>query len=493
LATTNSNFKVKNGLDAGGTITCTGLTITGTLAQSGTSSPITLNGSVGTSGQVLTSAGAGATPTWTTVSGGGSGFTGAGTSITGVQSAAGVALPISTANNTTASGAITISSGTTSSGIGGITSGSVTIATGAGAGSGNASGAILIQTGNGSGSTGPSGSITIDTGTGSGAAAGSILIGTTNSPTITIGRTGSTTTINGSLTLPSQTANTFLASPNSAAGTPSFRVLSYRDIYPAGLPTTFGQVIEYAPVGGGMSWSTSAPLLKGGGTMTGSLVGTTATTSLAPIRLPSGTVPTTSSQEFGMVAADAESLQLATTKTTGAGPGFGIIKAPQILFSHADSAICNSTTPVSSFASGTLSSLEPGKLYKFRIVYYPSFTYGGTSATLNVTFGFSATPVLIKYNFLTWSLVSGTTLTQRGHQTGVGLQPIVPSQGASGLWVCHIDGYIRTHATNASTFTPQIACSASAGGSSYVIGLGSYIEIQKLGTSTQTVISGNWA
>jgi hypothetical protein len=40
------------------------------LTLSGTTSPITLNGSVGTSGQVLTSAGAGATPTWTTVSGG---------------------------------------------------------------------------------------------------------------------------------------------------------------------------------------------------------------------------------------------------------------------------------------------------------------------------------------------------------------------------------------------------------------------------------------
>ena len=64
MATTNSNFKVKNGLDAGGTITGTGLTITGTLAHSDASSPITLNGFVGTSGQVLSSAGSGATPTW---------------------------------------------------------------------------------------------------------------------------------------------------------------------------------------------------------------------------------------------------------------------------------------------------------------------------------------------------------------------------------------------------------------------------------------------
>jgi len=51
------------------------LGFSGGLNASGTTSPIYLNGSVGTSGQVLTSAGAGATPTWTTPSGGISGLT----------------------------------------------------------------------------------------------------------------------------------------------------------------------------------------------------------------------------------------------------------------------------------------------------------------------------------------------------------------------------------------------------------------------------------
>jgi hypothetical protein len=45
-------------------------TLNGIVNHPGTTSPIHLNGSAGTSGQVLTSAGAGATPTWTTVSGG---------------------------------------------------------------------------------------------------------------------------------------------------------------------------------------------------------------------------------------------------------------------------------------------------------------------------------------------------------------------------------------------------------------------------------------
>jgi hypothetical protein len=73
LATTNANFKVKNGLDAVGAVTSAGLSLLST------TSPIILNGQAGTSGQVLTSAGAGATPTWTTVSGGGSGVPAGGT------------------------------------------------------------------------------------------------------------------------------------------------------------------------------------------------------------------------------------------------------------------------------------------------------------------------------------------------------------------------------------------------------------------------------
>jgi hypothetical protein len=229
LATTNANFKVKNGLDAVGAVTSAGLSLLST------TSPIILNGQAGTSGQVLTSAGAGATPTWTTVSGGGSGFTGAGTSITGVQSAAGVALPISTANNTTASGAITISSGTTSSGIGGITSGSVTIGTGDGAGSGNNSGAIVIATGAGSGSSGNSGSVTIDSGIKSGTGTtGTILIGTTNTSGISIGRTGITNTLTGTVNYNGASSPIHL---NGSAG-------------------TSGQVLTSAGAGATPTWTT---------------------------------------------------------------------------------------------------------------------------------------------------------------------------------------------------------------------------------------------
>jgi hypothetical protein len=61
----------KTGITSEGVLTSNGLTL------SSTTSPIILNAAAGTSGQVLTSAGAGATPTWTSVSG-----TGTVTSIT---------------------------------------------------------------------------------------------------------------------------------------------------------------------------------------------------------------------------------------------------------------------------------------------------------------------------------------------------------------------------------------------------------------------------
>jgi hypothetical protein len=66
------------------TLVSTGtLSTGGGLTLSGTTGPITLNGNVGTSGQVLTSAGPGAVPTWSTVVTGGSSPTLANLSVTG--------------------------------------------------------------------------------------------------------------------------------------------------------------------------------------------------------------------------------------------------------------------------------------------------------------------------------------------------------------------------------------------------------------------------
>jgi hypothetical protein len=184
------------------------------------------------------------------------------------------ALSVKTGNASgNSSGAILIQTGTTGGSL--ATTGSITIKTGDGASSGSTTGNIIIQTGQGSGSTGPSGNITIDAGIPSAATAGTISIGTANTSALTIGRTGVTTTINGTLALPSTAQQLFLASPTSGSGVPAFRYISTSDFTQSSSPTT-GQALVAAPVTGGWSWQSFLSTSSGGSvngavTITGAL------------------------------------------------------------------------------------------------------------------------------------------------------------------------------------------------------------------------------
>ena len=105
--TTLNSTVVSSSLTSVGTLSSLAVTgthtQTGTINLAGTTSPLQLQGSAGTSGQVLTSAGAGATPTWSTISG------------TGTVTSVGVS------SNGTYAGAITIGSSPVT------TSGTITI------------------------------------------------------------------------------------------------------------------------------------------------------------------------------------------------------------------------------------------------------------------------------------------------------------------------------------------------------------------------------
>jgi len=79
------------------------------------------------------------------------------------------------------------------------------------------------------------------------------------------------------------------------------------------------------------------------------------------------------------------------------------------------------------------------------------------------------------------------------HQVGSGSGTISVTATLAGSTqlVTELDGYFVTHATLASTLTPQFSCTATSG-SSAVIQAGSWFEIEKLGTASQTLIAGNW-
>lgn len=296
----------------------------------------------------------------------------------------------------------------------------------------------------------------------------------------------------GAVTWGSQTASTFFAAPTGSAGTPSFRAISTSDFTQSSSPT-LGQALVAAPVTGGWSWASF--LLTSGGTLSGALNLTVGTTSVAPLDFNISSSPALLTTPVGgAMEADVNSLYYTDNPgTTSTGPGRGYIAAKQMIFSQADSGTSTNTT-VSAFPTtyDVLSVLEPAKLYRFRAKYFSSFTYAGQTSVLNILFGFSNAPASIRYSFQTYSQTAGTANTQQGASAVTTATVVVPSQAASGAWVTEIEGYFRTHATLTSTFTPQFSGNA-ANSSTFLIQSGSYIELEKLGNSTSTVIAGNWA
>jgi hypothetical protein len=230
-----------------------------------------------------------------------------------------------------------------------------------------------------------------------------------------------------------------------------------------------------------------------GATFTGRIIPRTgsATASTAPIDFTAGTL--LSIPEDGALEYTSDGLYITSNPgTTTTGTGRGLIRAPQIVYSLANSSAATTSTPVSVFAAANdvLSILEPAKLYRFSGKYYLTSTFTTASGETNqILFTFSNAPTAIKYSVKSFA-VSGLSLS--GYQSSVATAfAVTGAVTKTESYVIEFDGYFTTHATATSTLTPQFQMSTT--GSSTVVTAGSYIEIEKLGTSTQTLIAGNWA
>jgi len=161
------------------------------------------DGDQGTSGQVLTSAGTGATPTWTTPTTG---------TVTSVAASAGTGVSVSGSPITT-SGTITITN-TAPDQIVSLTGAGTTAVTGAYPNFTITSNDSFVGTVTSVGTAGTVSGLTLTGGP------------ITSSGTITLGGTLAVTPSDFS----SQTANTFLAAPNGSPGTPTFRTIVAADV-----------------------------------------------------------------------------------------------------------------------------------------------------------------------------------------------------------------------------------------------------------------------
>jgi len=402
---------------------------------------LTLDAASGTSGQVLTSAGAGVTPTWTTPSSGSLGYIGnyqttassvtSGTVTIGGATGANIdpfKLSLLGGNTTSASttgGSITIRGGN-STNTSGITTG----------------GSITIVAGNGNATQGAGGNVTIEGGTGSGPSVngnGNVYIGNASATDmVSIG--------NGSNSI-------YLSGLISMSGTTTLTLPPSLVLQTSGSPGVLG-------IGTDLQLNVSNSITYDGS---------------------------------GALGYSGETYYGAQTSS-----GRGRIPLVHSVFSQANATAGPSTgsVTVSAFAAANdvLSSLQAAKLYKFSAKYFISTSFTSGIYNMALLFTFSNAPASIKYSFKTYTQTVGTTIKAMGSGTSTTLDPLNGTQSASGTWVVEVDGYFITHATLTSTLTPQVQINPSAGGNNgATVQAGSWIEIEKIGTSTQTKIAGNWA
>ena len=345
------------------------------------------------------------------------------------------------------------------------------------------------------------------------AAYGNIQIGPSSASAITIGNSLITTTVNGTLT--ANTINATSASTTTAdifgnvttgtVGIADGLTTGTLNIGNGSVTNTSGRTINIntnasgtmtvttnigSNVLGGtinLTAGSSGGVVVSGGGLT--LPAGTSSLSTPPLKFTTDSSTVTATQ--GGMHYDGNALLFTNNSS---GPGKAIIPARHMVFSQGNSSTSTNTTQsVFPTTYDVLSSLEAAKLYRFRAKYYSSFTYAGSTGGINILFAFSNAPTAIKYSYRTYSQTGGTTSnTSMGTYAVTTSSSVVPGQTASGTWVTEIDGYFTTHATLASTFTPQFISTATTS-SSAVMQAGSYIEVEKLGASGATVIAGNWA
>jgi len=481
-------------------------------------------------------------------SGGGSGFTGAGTSITGVQSAAGVALPISTSTVSTGnSGAISIITGTVSS-ASTPTSGAVTIKSGDGASSIAHSGAITIQTGAGSGSGGNSGSLTIDTGAGSGSgSAGSILIGTTNSPILTIGKTGAaigvtgTTTFTGSTTItaPSTTSSPGAShsitagSTSAASGVAGSITITGGNSTNASAITSGGSVTIKGGNGNFTQGSGGSVNIDGGtGSSTngnGSVaIGNNSSTDLVQIgrtgasivdirgalqstltlksTSASSTPPLLFTAQTGTPLLNAGSIDfdgnafLGTPKVNNTTAGKGLIPTQQYFVPNANTTINTITGSVGTFSGNAMGNktiyLAASTTYEVEAVLYVQHTWSATTTTnfsINLLYPTGSTALLNMVSSYTTSTTASTTALQAALNSTTAV--VISASPTSGNWFrVVLKGIVKT-STTAGNFSPVFAFTTSSGSTTATntIGANSFIKVNPIAGVGADINIGGWA
>ena len=296
-------------------------------------------------------------------------------------------------------------------------------------------------------------------------------------------------------TFPSQSAEYFFAAPSGASGTPVFRPIVGEDLSQYGSPSVNGSVLQWVTGLNATSWTSTAAILAGGGTMTGAFTLAAGTASLSPLKFTSGTnltTPVAGVKEYdGTVFYGIPSIATATNSSTVTGRGR--IPAVQTYYINSDYTVASgtSTTSTGSIMGGKSFWLEANKVYE--VEYYLSTKLvigsGGSSAnshnliitlptsavgTINVQYQSALTSQTAVATSFNWLTVTATTTSTINSSI---------AQGTTTYYRYVIKGTVKTGAT-AGYLLNQLAVTTISGMTHVITTMaGSYSKLTALGAS----------
>lgn len=384
------------------------------------------------------------------------------------------------------------------------------------------------------------------------AAKGLVLPGTTapvllngsagnNGQILTSAGAGATPTWNNHSAGGQQQANTFFAGPTSgSAAHASFRAFDFRDIYPAGPPTVFGQVVQYAPVGGGMSWTSAPPLLNTGGTvsgalnlstataplqvqgaagstgqvlisqgagvtpvwgaaftggtLTGSLTLAAGTTSLSPLTFQTGTNLTT------VTAGAAEYDGAVFYKTSRVGPGRALDTQGYYYVSSSDATLnFGSVVAQSVLGSATRGITLGNGTYEYEVYYNLQGTFSATNQSPQIsmiTTQVSGTNTITNVAIVeagdnNTAFTNGVTLLS-SRLTGSNTRAMSTLSAGSRFYTVKMTGTIRIAGTGTTKIYPALTPTAGSASNVWTVLSGALFKVTPLGNDAVTTV-GAWA
>jgi hypothetical protein len=171
--------------------------------------------------------------------------------------------------------------------------------------------------------------------------------------------------------------------------------------------------------------------------------------------------------------------------------GEAIVKATQMYIVRSDKVVTSPSGGTFTVGIGDLSgAMTAASTYAFKLRYFIT-TSGTGTYTPTTPLVFTQTPVSIQYSLKTYPQAMGTTTTRQGMGTTTNIAPTAAS--VAGSFVVEVEGFFETNATTGGSIYPKIQLVATASGQSLTLSAGSYIELQKIGSSSTSQIAGTWA